>query len=70
MRRNTRELARKPGEESDTEERGGEFEREGPDQVFLPHQINPNEVLSRNAQVLRSSLGPQAQVSKRTLRYT
>lgn len=31
MRRNTRELARKPGEESDTEERGGEFEREGPD---------------------------------------
>lgn len=29
MRRNIREFVRKLGEESDIEERGGEFEREG-----------------------------------------
>lgn len=32
------------------------FERQKPDQEFLPHQIDPREVLPRKAQGLRSSL--------------
>ena len=39
-------------EEIVTRRKRGAFERERPDQVFLPHQINPNEVLSRNEQGL------------------